>query len=97
MAAPNRQAGAPDRLLAGPVAKIQILLLVGTIASDLMMRFTALVGARRAAVPSWHISSAGITIIPIIEMLDGVGRVGPITGGLGRQGNGTIATGRKSQ
>ena len=54
------------------------------------MRFTALVGARRAAVPSWHISSAGITIIPIIEMLDGVGRVGAITGGLDGQGNGSI-------
>ena len=78
------------------MAKIQILLVVGTNASDLMMRFAALGGARRAAVPSWHISSAGITIIPIIEMLDGVGRVGAITGGLGRQGNGSIATGWRS-
>ena len=78
------------------MAKIQILLVVGTIASDLMMQFMALVGARRAAVSSWHISSAGITIIPIIEMLDGVGRVGAIADGLCRQGNDTIATGRIS-
>ena len=79
------------------MAKIQILLVVGTIASDLMMRFTALVGARRAAVPSWHISSAGVAITPIIEVLDGVGWVGSIAGGLGGRGNGTIATGRRSQ
>ena len=70
-----------------------MLLVVGTIASDLMMRFAALVGTRRAAVPIWHISSAGITIIPIIEMLDGICGVGAITGRLGGQGNGSIATG----
>ena len=78
------------------MAKIQILLVIGTIATDLMVRFVAFGGARRAAMPCWHIPSPGITIIPIIEMLDGVGRVGAITGGLVRQGNGSIATGWRS-
>ena len=38
------------------MAKIQILLVVGTITSDLMVLFTALDGACYAAVQCWHIS-----------------------------------------
>ncbi len=67
------------RLLTGVVPKIQILLVVGTIASDLLVQFTAFDGACCTAVPCWHISTAGITIIPIIEMLHGIRRVGAVS------------------
>jgi len=58
-----------------------------------MVQFTALNRACRAGVPYGHIPFTRITIIPIVEMLHGVGGVGMITGGLGRQRNGSIDTG----
>ena len=60
------------------MAEIDILLVVGTIASDLMVRFAAFDGACSADVPCWHISIARISIIPIVEVFHGVGGVGTI-------------------
>ena len=85
------------RLLAGPVAKIQTLLVIGTIASDLMVRFAAFGRSRRAAVPCWQIFTARITIISVVKMLHGICGAGAITGKPGGQGNGLIATGWKSR
>jgi len=79
------------------VVKIHILLVVGPIASNLMVRFTALDGACCAGVPCWHIPSTRIRIIPIVEMLHRVGWVGTITNGLGGQGNGSIAAGWRTR
>jgi len=84
-------------LLAGGVAKIQMLLVVGTIASDLMVQFLAFAGSCCTDVPYWHNPTARITIIPIVKVLHGVGGIGTIIGGLGGQGNGSVATGSWSQ
>jgi len=75
------------------VAKIQILLVVGTISSNLMVRFAAFGGERCGAVLCWHISTTRITTIPVVKMLHGIGWVGTNTGRLDGQGNGLITTG----